>query len=82
MAKLLPGTFVLSRYGLNAKDIADAMGVNRVSISNWFSGRCRAQPALYTAVRALAGPEAAKELADAVETRYDARQAALKSFQA
>ena len=36
----------------------------------------------YTAVRALAGPEAAKELADAVETRYDARQAALKSFQA
>ena len=82
MARLLPGTIVLARYGLNIQDVADAMGVNRVSISNWFSGRCRAQPEMYTAVRALAGSQAEKELVAVVETRYDERRAALEALRA
>ena len=62
-----PGALILARHGVNLRQVAVGLGVAVSTVSAYLRGDIAPRTELFTVVRALAGAEAAEDLAQALE---------------
>ena len=63
------GALILARHGVKLRQVAVALGVSISAVSAYLRGDIAPKPELFTAVRAIAGVEAAEDLAQALRGR-------------
>ena len=64
-----PAALILAQAGVTQREVADALGVSSAAVSLYLRGDRAGPPALVPVIRALAGSDAAEQIARLLPTQ-------------